>query len=177
MPGSNQFLHRAILGLLAIVLIVAGTYALLSDAHTEAEIPAQEEEMATIGDTIETNDADITVSDARISHGWGMAQPSSDAVFLIIEMKVRNTSSEQITLSIVDHFRLRDGDGRRQLRKVIPGIEGTLENEMAPGMQVSGELAWEVSPDVEGLRLSLQEDSMISGQAEFWIGDVEDFFE
>ncbi len=176
--ANPEFMYR-LLPILGVFLLLIASYALFTDvAYSPTTNDAEPDEPATIGETVETEDIDITVNDVRISHGMTSYQPSSGKVFLLVEIEVAHSApySEPLSISLADHFHLIDEDEHGQLSKVLPSIQGTLEQEIPPGQSVEGELAWEVSPDAQGLHFMFEGDSLVSGDATIYLGDVEEFF-
>lgn len=69
--------------------------------------------------------------------------------YVVIDMTIANDSDEELKISSMVSFELKNGDGRKQDYKFPVGTDGQMDGDIAPGDKLSGQLVYMADADGE----------------------------
>ena len=153
-------------------LLAAGLAALMiagcGSGSSEGDAPAKEdaaEEVAKVeetkpkekpgvGETVTVDGAAITINSAEtVDQVDDMVNTAANLEegkkYVVIDMTIANDSDEELKISSMVSFELKNGDGRKQDYKFPVGTDGQMDGDIAPGDKLSGQLVYMADADGE----------------------------
>lgn len=125
---------------------------------TSFENPQPPCTIASIGDVLQFNDANVIVNSTRIDTGNDYFGPDEGMIYVVADLTIENTSSESISASSLISLDVFDQDGHYSSISMFADTKGDIDGEISPGQKKRGEMAFEVLEDAEELYLLLDYD-------------------
>ena len=120
-----------------------------------------------VGDQVKVGDSFIvTVNSVKTSSGDDVIQPKAGNTFLIVDVTVKNVSSQEQDLSSILQFTLKDTTGQKYDETVVTNATAP-DGKIAAGDQVRGQLPYEVPASQKSFTLAFESD-IISGGQTIW---------
>ena len=123
-----------------------------------AEVAKAEEtkpkEKPGVGETVTVDGAAITINSAEtVDQVDDMVNTAANLEegkkYVVIDMTIANDSDEELKISSMVSFELKNGDGRKQDYKFPVGTDGQMDGDIAPGDKLSGQLVYMADADGE----------------------------
>lgn len=127
-----------------------------------------------VGDTVQLGDYKITVNKVRLDSGGEWFGPDEGEAWVVIDCTLENVGDKPLPVSSMLMFDLMDIDGRSQDMTMMADTKGQLDGEIAAGRRMSGEIAYSVPLDIEGMEFVFKGDILRTGQAIFALPELED---
>ena len=164
----------------ATMLTVSLTLAACGESTIEqkdtTEISSEVQETKTIekfavGDTVVFDGTEVTLNELRTEAG-GQFDTSSEGKFVVANITMKNTTAEEINISSLFGFELKDADGYSYNSTFLSeGTKGSLSGAIEPGGTLRGEIPFDV-PDSDTYELHYS-DLFKSGKAIWSISSTE----
>lgn len=91
------------IGYVILAVIVLGVIgAALGSGGKEEEAPAEKKEVYAVGEVVHLEDMDVTVNRVTTSSGEGFIVPEEGKVFVVIEVTLQNTSTDEISYNVLN---------------------------------------------------------------------------
>ncbi len=143
---------------------VAGSNQNTTVAATATATSAPSSQHFKVGDHVAVGDTYmVTVNSVKTSQGDAVFKPKSGHTFLIVDVTVKNTSSEEQTLSTLLQFTLKDSTGQKY-DETFTADTTPPDGKIATGDQVKGQMAYEVPKSQHDFTLAFEADILSSGQ-------------
>lgn len=160
--NSQRVLFGAIILLIAFVL-----FAYLRGTSKPDAVAAPE--MASIGDTVSVNDVIYTVKDVKESAEYNGT--TTENKFVIITLNAANDGKKAAKV-YSELFYLYDSDGREfkgDVKRDIGNSAGYFGYgaEIAPGLQSSGQVAFEVPASATGFKFAIADTMVATKSTEY----------
>lgn len=161
-----------ILGSLALVAIAAavmlacgsGTAANSGSTTNGSTSASSSSKHFKAGDQVKVgNTYVVTVNSAKISQGDDVFQPKSGNTFLIVDVSLKNVSSQEQNVSSLLMFTLKDATGQQYNETVTDGATPP-DGKVEAGDTLRGQLSYEVPQAQHSFTLAFQADITSSGQ-------------
>lgn len=150
-------------GLAALMIAGCGsTSGGEGDASAKEDAPAEEakaeetkpKEKPGVGETVTVDGAAITINSAEtVDQVDDMVNTAANLEegkkYVVIDMTIANDSDEELKISSMVSFELKNGDGRKQDYKFPVGTDGQMDGDIAPGDKLSGQLVYMADADGE----------------------------
>lgn len=118
-----------------------------------------------VGQLVKVGDTwDVTINSVKTSTGTEFDTPKPGNVFLLIDVSLKNISSQELTASSLLMFTLRDSTGQ-QYTETFTSFTTSPEGKTPAGSPVRGTLPYEVPTSVHAFQLAFQADPTVPGQA------------
>lgn len=107
-----------------------------------------------VGETVTVDGAAITINSAEtVDQVDDMVNTAANLEegkkYVVIDMTIANDSDEELKISSMVSFELKNGDGRKQDYKFPVGTDGQMDGDIAPGDKLSGQLVYMADADGE----------------------------
>lgn len=127
-----------------------------------------------VGETVELNDVQVTLSSAVTSEGGEYTKPDDGNEFLILEFDIANNSDSDIGISSMMNFEAYCDDysiNQDLLGLQAPEAEGMnqLDGSVAAGKKMNGVIAYQVPKDYKKFEVSVTPDFWSSKDIKFVI--------
>lgn len=122
-------------------------------------------DLLAVGDTGDAGDLQITLNSVNRTTS-GLLAPGSGNEYVIVNLTVENTSSDDTVVSSLLNFSVRSPDGTSYNQSFTAGVETSLDGDVPGGGELTGEIAYEVpqgTPD-----LVLEFDPILGGNELSW---------
>lgn len=127
-----------------------------------------------IGEAVPVGNVKLTVNSVRYTPGEGDDAAAEGYTYLVVDTTVENTGKEAFTSRATVQFQVMSSEGFAFDKTSIPGLNGNIDGEVAPGAKVTGEIAFQVPKDAKGLQLFYVPDVLKQAEkAAVAIGDVQ----
>ena len=100
-----------------------------------------------VGNVQEDSGISIKVNSTRVSQGNEYFKPEQGKVFFIIDITLENKTDEEVSISSLLSFELKDADGRDQEISIFADLNGSLDGKILPNEKMTGEIAYETSAE------------------------------
>jgi len=97
-----------------------------------------------IGDTIVGEDYSITLNGARYSTSGILGSEPSNDKYLVLDVTVENSSSEELSVSTLLMMELQGSDSRRYDIAIFAETDSPMDGSVPPQGQLRGEVAFDV---------------------------------
>ncbi|UNK18163.1 DUF4352 domain-containing protein [Paenibacillus sp. N3/727] len=124
------------------------------EASKETVAKAPSDQPASIGEALDYHGMIVTVHSVRESNGDDYLKPQEGNVLKVLDISVENTGDEELVVSSALSFSLSDDSGEMYMPVVTSDIKQSLDGKLAPGDKLQGEIPYEVSKEVKGLKLT-----------------------
>lgn len=129
-------------------------------------------EVYQIGDTLEHQDTRFTPNEVTTSMGDDYTSPDSGNEFLVVDITVENTSSEELSVSTLLQMALKDNQGRTyntSIEALVTLDRGFSQGQpIPPNSERRGEIAFEVEQGLSPLYLMMDFDFFTEGDKSFF---------
>lgn len=129
----------------------AASSAVGSAAQSEAAAPTErtKKDVYALGETAEADGVKITVNSERDTDQADDTFNTADKLeegktYAIIDATIENGTDEELNVSSVLNFELKDGEGRKADYELPIGSNGQLDGKIAPGDKLAGEMIYTV---------------------------------
>lgn len=170
--------HKILTGVMALVLvgIIAAAASSSDEATNQKSDSSQNDTNAkdsdskteyVVGDTIKLDDRDVIVTKVKRNYSTGnqFAKPESGNEFVLVTIKVKNTSDSSIDYNSYN-FKLQDSEGVQKDEDISVLSEGQLNSgSLATGGKVSGKIGFQVKKGDKKLALLYSEPSLFSDKS------------
>ena len=161
----------ALLGLLAITAAVimacgGGTAANSGTTTTggNSATSANSNKHFKVGDQVKVGDTFVvTVNSVKTSQGDDITAPKSGNTFLIVDVTVKNVSSQSQDISSELNFDLKDATGQTYTETIVDN-ETPPDGAVQPGDLLRGQLSYEVPNTQKSFEFGFQADAFSSGE-------------
>jgi hypothetical protein len=120
-----------------------------------AELPGEKAQtMYAIGDVIEIGDLTLSVNEVTYPSGDSFNKPDEGYKFVVVDVTIKNKSSEAVSVSSMLQMSLKDDAGQGydvDLMASAASGGSTPDGEIAPGETIRGQVGFEVPDDTTGL--------------------------
>jgi len=126
-------------------------------AHQQATQPVATPTQAqaqgnVIGKPVQINDTwTVTLNSVSTSKGTDFNKPKSGNIFLVVNVTLKNTSTQNQTASSLTMFSLKDGTGQTYDQNVFQGK--SPDGTVAAGGVIRGDIAYEVPTSIHNFTL------------------------
>ena len=126
--------------------------------------PAQEEQEETqklktyeIGDTIEIGAFVIKVNSIRMAEKeeWDMLEEGY--IYLLVDISIENTGTQEAYLDTYYNFRLVDKNGRNYEFVWAENAKGRVDGNLGAGRKIAGELSYGIPNDIKEFELEISD--------------------
>jgi hypothetical protein len=119
-----------------------------------------------VGDMVKVGDTwQVTVNKVKTSHGDDIIQPESGNIFVIINVSVKNISSQAQSISSLLNFSYKAADGTKGKDSTLTsGVSPSPDGTVEAGDVVKGDLVYEVPASQKTGTLSFQADIIANGE-------------
>lgn len=138
-------MKKSLVLLLAIFLLVG---CASDDTPPSEEKPSTPKEVG-VNDTVEVKDYNFTVNGVRTTDGDSLSKAEEGKQWIFIDVTIENKSTEELAVSSLLSFKLKDGDGRDQDFVFTIDLDGQMDGSVLAGEKMSGEVAFSVAPEGE----------------------------
>ncbi len=118
-------------------------------------------QVVTVGDTWQ-----VTVNSAKTSEGEQFITPTADHHYLILDVTLKNMSSQEQNVSSALNFSLQDSTGQKYTETILPS-KTPPDGKVEAGSLLRGQLSYEVPTSEKTFTLSFQA-NVISGGQTIW---------
>ena len=140
-----------------------------SQAVTPTAAPAAQH--FKVGQTVKVGDTwEVTVNSVKTSQGGDFDQPKAGNTYLLVNVSLKNVSSQEQTVSSLLMFKLRDSTGQDYNETITTGASAP-DGKVEAGSPLRGTLAYEVPTSVHSFTLAFEADMLSSGQTIWDIAD------
>lgn len=159
----------ALIGLLAITAAVimacgGGTAANSGSTTNGGSSTTNSSKHFKVGDQVKVGTTYIvTVNSAKTNQGDDVIQPKSGDTFLIVDVSLKNVSSQEQDVSSLLMFTLKDATGQKYDETITDGATPP-DGQLAAGDVLRGQLSYEVPQSQHSFTLAFQADITSSGQ-------------
>lgn len=108
-----------------------------------------------VGDTISGKFSQITLNSVKFAGPTEYYEPGNGH-FVILNLTVKNTSDDSLSISSLGSFELQGSDLYVYSQTLGPDVKGTLDSTLAPGASIRGEVAYDL-PKVQSFELRYKE--------------------
>jgi hypothetical protein len=128
--------------------------------------PAPSTQHFIVGQVVKVGDIwNVTVNSVKKSPGDAISQPKSGNIYLIIDVTMKNVSTQEQNVSSLVSFSLQDSTGQKYTETItdlsdIHAPDGKVE----AGALLRGQLVYEVPASLHAYMLSFQADFLSAGQ-------------
>ncbi|MGM1049096.1 MAG: DUF4352 domain-containing protein [Bacillota bacterium] len=124
------------------------------EISNETIAKAPSDQPASIGEALDYHGMIVTVHSVRESNGDDYLKPQEGNILKVLDISVENTGDEELVVSSALSFSLSDDSGEMYMPVVTSDIKQSLDGKLAPGEKLQGEIPYEVSKEVKGLKLT-----------------------
>lgn len=154
-------------GVLALALLACGesnnAAQTVSGASSSPTTPPAQHFKVT--DTVKVgNTWQININSVKSSPGQDFSTPAAGNTFLLIDVTLKNLSSQEQNVSSLLMFHLKDDTGQ-QYTEAITSFTTSPNGKLEAGGLLRGTLAYEVPSSMHKFLLSFQADIVAAGQA------------
>lgn len=150
---KKQLLSAALI----LGLVLAGCSSAENSTDENSEVPKEEvkkNSKAGIGETVTTDGAKITINSAESLDQLDDMYSTPDRLeegkkYELIDITIENLTDEEMKISSMMCFTLKDGDGREQDYELPVGADGQMDGEILPGEKMSGQLTYMANAEGE----------------------------
>lgn len=96
-----------------------------------------------LGDTVNFKGVEITLNSARTDVGESFFTAENDK-FVIVDVSVKNNKDEEVTVSSLVNFKLKDADGYQYNPAIFAETKANIDGDVSPGGTIRGEIAFDV---------------------------------
>ncbi len=118
-----------------------------------------------IGQTVEIGDWQVAVVSLSVSQGSEFIRPDTGKRFLVIAVRLKNTSAEEQDLSTDLQFTFRDANGFQYYEAYLDTAKPSPGGKIEVGGLASGDLVYEVPDAMHTFTLAFESTLFHSGQA------------
>src|SRR5438045_4999491 len=118
-------------------------------------------QVVTVGDTWQ-----VTVNSAKTSEGDQFITPTADHHYLILDVTLKNISSQEQNVSSALNFSLQDSTGQKYTEPILPS-QTPPDGKVEAGSLLRGQLSYEVPTSEKTFTFSFQA-NVISGGQTIW---------
>jgi hypothetical protein len=134
-----------------------------SSAQQTTSAPAASSQHLKVGQSVQTGAFQVTVNGVKTSQGQSFDTPKTGHVFLLIDVTVKNTSSQEQDVSSLVMWTLRDTSGQAISPTITTFAPPAPDGKVEAGNQIRGTLAYEVPTSQHTFTLAFIPD-LTSGQ-------------
>lgn len=118
-----------------------------------------------VGDQVKVGDTYIvTINSFKTNPGDDIFKPKSGNIFVIVDLTVKNTSTQEQSLSTLLQCDLKDATGQKYNETIISNVTPP-DGKLAAGDIVKGQIAYEVSASQHDFTFSFEADILSGGQS------------
>lgn len=167
--GSHR--TRALLTIVIVALATALIVACGGDANagttTSGNTPSQSNtgsQHFKVGNQVKVGDTYVvTVNSVKTNGGTDIDQPKSGDTYLVIDLTVKNVSSQEQDLSTLLQFTLKDATGQKY-DETVTSFTTPPDGKIEAGDQSRGQMAFEVPKSQHSFTLAFEADITSSGE-------------
>jgi flagellar basal body-associated protein FliL len=164
-----------VLAVVAVLLFgCIGVFALISNAAKNTSTvtvpsgntPVPSTQHFTVGQIVKIDDTwDVTLNSVKTSSGDQYSAPKSGNTYLIIDLTMKNISSQEQNVSSLISFDLKDSTGQKYTETITTMSDiHPPDGKVEAGAPLRGQLVYEVPTSIKDYTLSFQADFTSSGQ-------------
>ncbi len=133
---------------------------------TTGNTPVTSTQHFTVGQVVKVGDTwDVTVNSVKTSRGDQYSAPKSGNTYLIIDLTMKNISSQEQNVSSLISFDLKDSTGQKYTETITTMSDiHPPDGKVEAGAPLRGQLVYEVPTSIKDYTLSFQADFTSSGQ-------------
>lgn len=119
-----------------------------------------------VGDVVKVgNTWQVTVNSVKTSQGDDFSKPGAGNIYVIIDVTVKNISSQEQTISSLLNFTYKAADGTQGKESILTtGVSPSPDGKVAAGDVVKGDLVYEVPAAQKTGTLAFQADITSGGE-------------
>lgn len=162
----------SLLGILALVIMAcggsdnSGTSVGSSNGTTSTGSSSGSKHFK-VGDQVKVGDTYVvTVNSFKTNPGDEFSKPKAGNVFVVVDVSLKNVSSQEQDVSSILQFTIKDSTGQKYDETIISGVTSP-DGKLAAGDTVKGQLAYEVPSSQHNFTFAFEADIISSGQT-FW---------
>lgn len=127
-----------------------------TDTQAKTEQTEHEEEVYTVGDSVQLGDSVVTVNRAQFSAGGQFAKPQPGNKYLNLNITIENTDDSQQYVTTLGQMFVRDSDGNSYqvavTDKVMESPNNSLDGSVIANSKRTGWVGFEVPENATGLQ-------------------------
>jgi uncharacterized protein DUF4352 len=117
-----------------------------------------------VGDQVKVGDTYIvTVNSFKTNPGDDVFQPKAGNMFVVVDVSIKNVSSQEQNLSSLLQFDLKDSTGQKYTETIVSNTTPP-DGKLAAGDIVKGQIAYEVPKTQHDFTFSFEADIVSGGQ-------------
>lgn len=117
-----------------------------------------------VGDQVKVGDTYIvTVNSFKTNPGDDIFKPKAGNTFVVVDVSIKNVSSQEQNLSSLLQFNLKDSTGQKYTETIISGVTPP-DGKLAASDTLRGQLAYEVPTSQHNFTFAFEADAFSSGQ-------------
>jgi hypothetical protein len=138
-----------------------------TSSETQQTESAEVASSATVGDTITGDDYSITLNSAQFSQADIFSSSPENDEYLILDITVENSSSEDNSLSSLLSFELQGSDAYKYQQALTAEKKGNLDGTVPAGGKLRGQIAFDV-PSLDSYTVTYK-NSLFSDSVSFQV--------
>lgn len=159
------FLLIMLVGLVSLVAMACGsstTGTSVGSGEVKSTTPPKAQHFK-VGDQVKVGDSYLViVNSVKTSAGSGYDHPDAGKIYVVVDLSITNTSSEQQTISTLLQFTLKDGEGQKYNDTYVSGYNDP-GGDLAPGDKVKGQMVYEVPKTLHSFTFNFEPDPFGQG--------------
>jgi hypothetical protein len=168
-------IHRLLLSLTIIVISMfafvacggsssSNTGTAVTPTSTSAASTAPSTQHFKVGQTVKVGDTwEVTINSAKTSEGEQFLTPPAGHHYLIVDVTLKNISSQEQNVSSALNFTLQDSTGQKYTETILPG-KTPPDGKVEANSPLRGQLSYEVPTDQKAFTLAFEANIISGGQ-------------
>ena len=166
-PLVRLALVLPVAGLVMLVIIACGTASDNTgslNTSGSSSTSASASKHFHVGDQVKVGSTyQVTVNSVKTNGGDSITSPAAGNTFLIVDVSLKNISSQEQTVSSLLQFSLKDSTGQTYTETIVDGFTSP-DGKLEAGDVLRGQLAYEVPASMHSFELAFEADVISSGQ-------------
>lgn len=148
----------------------AGQATTASSASSSSSSSSNAPQHFKVGQTVKVGDTwQVVINSVKTSKGDEISKPKG--VYLLIDVSLKNISSQEQDASSLLMWKLQDSTGQSYDQTIVTNAKSSPDGKVAAGSPLRGTLAYDVPTNIKTFTLSFQSDITSDGQT---IWDIKD---
>ncbi|HEU5348582.1 MAG TPA: DUF4352 domain-containing protein [Ktedonobacterales bacterium] len=159
----------SLLGVLALVIMACGSSSTnagtsVGSSSANSSSSSSNSKHFKVGDQVKVGDTYVvTVNSFKTNPGDEISKPKSGNVFVVVDLTIKNVSSEEQSVSSLLQFTLKDSTGQKYNETILSSATPP-DGKLAAGDIIKGQIAYEVSASQHDFTFAFEADMLSSGQ-------------
>lgn len=165
---TRLLLSLLVLGMASVLILACGdssanTGTPANSGSSSGNTPSTAKHFK-VGDQVKVGSTwNVTVNSVTTSQGDDISQPKSGNTFLVIDVSLKNVSSQEQDLSSLIQFTLQDSTGQKYTETILSSATPP-DGKVEAGSPIRGQMAYEVPQSMHQFTLAFEADITSGGQ-------------